>query len=275
MDATNGNLGGPRMRTTPPEKLRTLSPARPASARPTLSVVMPAYNEEEAIEAAVRDIWEGVLPYVPDSELIVVNDGSLDRTGEILDELAATDCRLRVIHKPNGGHGPALRTGLDASLGAFVFVLDSDRQIPLTAFPALWEAARFRDAAFGVRTDRQDARVRVALTAFIRLTLRGLFGASIPDANVPFKILRASAWAAARPFIPADSLAPSLFLAVFLVGSGYDVAQVRVPHLARETGTVSIRRWKLLKFCARGLGQLLALRARLRRSNGAVLPALR
>ena len=77
-------------------------------ARPTLSVVMPAYNEEAAIADAVRDVQTHVFPVVPDAELIVVDDGSRDRTGALLDDLAAREPRLRVLHQANAGHGPAL-----------------------------------------------------------------------------------------------------------------------------------------------------------------------
>jgi glycosyltransferase involved in cell wall biosynthesis len=241
------------------------TPVRPTN-RVTLSVVMPAYNEEGAIADAVRDVQEHVFPVVPDAELVVVDDGSRDKTGAILDGLADSEPRLRVIHKANGGHGPALRTGLDAASGEFVFLIDSDRQIPLTAFPPLWEAARTRDGAFGVRKTRHDARLRLILTAVIRTAIRPLLGVKIYDANIPFKVIRRSVWLRAEPLIPPDTLAPSLFLAVFARRAGYDVAEMEVPHKDRETGTVSIRRWKLLKFCARAFRQLLAFRSRLDRA---------
>lgn len=77
-----------------------------------LSVVMPAYNEEDGIEVAVQAVQVNVLDRVPNSELVVVNDGSRDGTGALLDRLASADPRVRVIHKANGGHGPAIMTGL-------------------------------------------------------------------------------------------------------------------------------------------------------------------
>lgn len=95
-----------------------------------LSVVMPAYNEEAAIEQALREVQRHVLTLIPGAEVIVVNDGSRDGTGLILDRLVAENSSLRVIHQPNGGHGRALRTGLDAARGEHVFLIDSDRQIP-------------------------------------------------------------------------------------------------------------------------------------------------
>lgn len=243
---------------------RPEQPPRDATARATaLSVVMPAYNEEEAIGDAVFEVAQIVLDAVPNSELVVVDDGSRDRTGEILDELAAREPRLRVIHQPNGGHGPALRTGLEHAQGDYLFLIDSDRQIPIEAFPVLWEAAQGRDGALGVRAQRHDPPFRLFLTRQVRRSLRLLFGVRLRDANVPFKIVRRSAWEAARPFIPEGTLAPSLFLAVFLAVRGMDVVEVEVPHKERETGVVSIRRWKLLKFCGKAFRQLLDFRRRI------------
>lgn len=232
---------------------------------PTLSVVMPAYNEEGAIEDAVAEVREWVLDRIAGAELIVVDDGSRDRTGAILDSVSASDPRVRVIHRQNGGHGPALRTGLEAARGERLFLMDSDAQIPLSAFAPLWDAvSNGRDAAFGVRARRQDPVLRLWLTRVIRRTLPLLFGVRLADANVPFKLMRRRLWDDARSLIPEDTLAPSLFLAVFAAARSYNVAELPVPHRERQTGVVSIRRWRLVKFCARALRQLLVFRRRLR-----------
>jgi dolichol-phosphate mannosyltransferase len=229
-----------------------------------LSVVMPAYNEADGITDAVLAVQRHVLDVVPESELVVVNDGSRDRTGEILDGIAGGDGRVRVIHKPNGGHGPAIMTGLSAARGTWVFLVDSDNQIPLEEFAPFWSAVSVgKDAAFGVRRVRHDAELRKLLTVVIRLALSMLFGVRLYDANVPFKLVRRSLWEEARALIPEGTLAPSLFLAVYAARRRASIAFIDVTHKDRETGTVSIRRWKLLKFCAKALQQLMAFRASL------------
>jgi glycosyltransferase involved in cell wall biosynthesis len=231
----------------------------------TLSVVMPAYNEEACIAHAVDEVRRCVLDHVRDAELVIVNDGSKDRTGPILDQIAATDSRIRVLHQANGGHGRALRAGLDAARGKYLFLIDSDRQIPLQAFAGLWEAAQGADGAFGVRVKRNDPSLRLLITRIIRHVVAMMFGAKIYDANIPFKVIRRQVWQEARRLIPEDTLAPSLFLAVFAVRTGCALAFREVPHRERATGVVSIRRWKLFKFCARALRQLVAFRWRLAR----------
>jgi dolichol-phosphate mannosyltransferase len=225
---------------------------------------MPAFNEAAGIEAAVREVLATVTA-VESVEVIVVDDGSGDGTGEILDELAREHEGLRVVHQANAGHGAALRTGIEAARGERLFLLDADRQIPLTAFPAVWSRAGGRDGAFGVRAVREDPPVRRALTWLVRLAIAALFGLRIADANAPFKVVRREVWREAARCIPRGTLAPSLFLAIYVRHRGLDVPDVEVPHRARATGAGSLPTLRLAKFCIRALGQLLALRARLGR----------
>lgn len=233
-----------------------------------LSVVMPVYNEEEAIEAALEDVRQNVLSRVAGAELVVVNDGSRDRTGALLDGAAAKDPRIRVIHQANAGHGGALIAGLGAARGDYVFLIDSDRQIPLADFPAAWAAVHAgHDAAFGVRRRRHDPAIRLYLSKVIRRSIQALFGVKMEDANVPYKLFRRVIWEEARAVIPNGTLAPSLFLAIVAARRGYNILQLDVQHRERNTGEVSIRRLKLLKFCARGFSQLLELRRRLSRGS--------
>lgn len=228
-----------------------------------LSVVMPVYNEQDAIVAAVAEVQRHVLDHVPGSELVVVNDGSRDGTGALLDGAAAKDPRVRVIHQKNTGHGGALMAALGAARGEYVFLIDSDRQIPMDDFPKAWrEIAAGRDAVFGVRRRRHDPVLRLYLTGVIRAAVRALFGVQLYDANVPYKLLRKSIWDEARPLVPDGTLAPSLFLAIIAKRRGHDIVELDVTHKERNTGEVSIRRMKLLKFCARGFSQMLTLRRR-------------
>ncbi len=239
-----------------------LMPNAPATT--PLTVAMPVYNEQDAVLFAVDDVQRNVLDIVQGSELVVVNDGSKDRSGPLLDEAAKKDDRVRVIHQKNRGHGGALMTALDAARGDYVLLIDSDRQISLESFAAAWaEIENGRDCVFGVRRKRHDPQIRLYLTKVVRLAVRLLFGVQIFDANVPFKLLRRSVWDEAHAYIPADTLAPSLFLAIFAKARGFNIAEIEVLHKERDTGVVSIRRFKLLKFSARAFRQLMSFRKRL------------
>jgi glycosyltransferase involved in cell wall biosynthesis len=253
-------MAGVRMATND-----TASP--PASPVRALSVVMPVYNEEAAIAQAVADVRTHVLDAVADSELVVVDDGSSDKTGVLLDEMARGDARMRVIHQANHGHGGALMTALQSARGAWLLLLDSDGQIPLDRFPETWSARTEHDAVFGVRRRRHDPPHRLWLSAMIRFAVARMFAVSLQDANAPFKLVRRSVWDSARACIPQGTLAPSLFLAIFARSRGFRTLEVDVVHRPRTTGTSSIRRWRLLKFCVTAFRQLLAFRACLRRGR--------
>ena len=226
---------------------------------------MPVYNEEGAIVAAVDEVRQYVLSLVPESELVVVDDGSRDGTGRLLDAAAASDPRIKVIHQPNGGHGAALLTGLKAATGDHLFLIDSDRQIPLDEFKAAWsEIVAGRDAVFGVRRRRYDPVLRLYLTRLVRHSVNMLFGINLHDANAPYKLFKRGIWTDVRECVPDGTLAPSLFLAIATKSRGYDIREIDVIHKERDTGEVTLRKFKLLKFCARGFGQMLGLIRRVR-----------
>jgi dolichol-phosphate mannosyltransferase len=235
------------------------------SETPRLSVIMPVYNEEGAIVSAVDEVQRHVLGLIPESELVVVDDGSRDATGRLLDDAAAKDARIKIIHQPNGGHGAALLTGLNAARGEYIFLIDSDRQIPLDDFKAAWtEMLAGRDAVFGVRRRRYDPVLRLYLSRLIRHSVNVLFRVQLSDANAPYKLFRRGIWSEARECVPDGTLAPSMFLAIVAKSRGYNILEVDVTHKERDTGEVTLRKFKLLKFCARGLRQMLGLIRRVR-----------
>jgi glycosyltransferase involved in cell wall biosynthesis len=221
---------------------------------------MPVYNEKDSIGEAVQEIQRIVLDLVPDSELIVIDDGSTDETKTVLQDLAQKDPRVHVVTQANGGHGAALRNGMQLAGGEYMLLVDSDRQIPIEAFSQLWPQAQTCDMVMGIRVVRHDPPTRIYLTKFVRQVVKALFGVSIRDANVPFKILKRSLWLDASPIIPEGSLAPSLFLAIFALRKKYNVILREVPHRERQSGVSSIRHFKLLRFCLKSFGQLLQFR---------------
>lgn len=229
-----------------------------------LTVVMPAYNEEEAITEAVSDIQKYILDRIKNSNFIVVNDGSKDSTGKILDEIASQDPRIQVIHQKNGGHGNALINGLNSANGEYLFMIDSDRQIPIEAFDSLWQNIQGRDGVFGVRRVRHDAPVRLQLTKVLRGIISLLFGVKLYDGNVPFKIVKNDIWKTAYSIMAENTIMPSYLLAIYMFYKKFNVAEIDVPHKDRMTGVVSIRKWSLFKFCIKGIIQIIDFRGRIR-----------
>jgi glycosyltransferase involved in cell wall biosynthesis len=95
---------------------------------PSVSVVMPAYNEEDIIETVARNCAEYLATVCEDYEVVIVNDGSKDRTGEILDKLHAENPRIVPVHQENKGYGGALQAAFKNASKEYIFFMDSDNQ---------------------------------------------------------------------------------------------------------------------------------------------------
>ncbi len=107
--------------------------------RPLISVIIPVYNGEKMIEKCIRSVF---VQKMEDMEIIAVNDGSTDRTGAILDSLAAEDSRLKVIHRKNGGAAAARNSGLDASRGTYIRFVDADDRLLENGIQPMADAAQ-------------------------------------------------------------------------------------------------------------------------------------
>ena len=90
---------------------------------PTVSILMPLYNAASTLEAAVSCIMGQIHE---NWELLLINDGSGDKSGEICDRLAGEDARIRVFHQENQGAGAARNRGIAAARGEFLLMLDAD-----------------------------------------------------------------------------------------------------------------------------------------------------
>lgn len=102
--------------------------------RPYLSIVVPAYNVEEYLPQCAESILGQTFQ---DFELLLVDDGSTDATGALCDKYAATDCRVRTIHKKNGGLVSARKAGLSEAAGKYVAYVDGDDWVAETMFEEL------------------------------------------------------------------------------------------------------------------------------------------
>ena len=148
----------------------------------TLSVVVPLFDERENLPTLYRRLSDSLSALGVEYELVFVNDGSTDRTPELLDRLAEDDPRVRPIHlSRNFGHQAAVTAGLELAKGDAVVVLDGDLQDPPEVIGSLLERWREGfDVVYAVRTKRKEGRLkRLGYFAFYRL-LRGLSELDIP-----------------------------------------------------------------------------------------------
>lgn len=106
---------------------------------PNISVIVPVYNVEQYLSSCLDSI---INQYFSDIEIILVDDGSKDRSGKICDEYAQKDKRIKVIHKQNGGLSDARNTGLRVASSELVGFVDSDDKIDLDYYQKLYSAIR-------------------------------------------------------------------------------------------------------------------------------------
>lgn len=153
--------------------------------------MLPAFDEEQSI----RDMVLGVCAHLEttsiDYEVIVVNDGSQDRTGEILDELSAEEPRVQHRrHRTTRGYGAALRTGFRTATRSHIFYMGSHGQIRIEDLPRLLALAGDRHIVSGYRRDRRDSLVRrLNARMFGGLVVPMLVGVRVKDLNCGFKLI--------------------------------------------------------------------------------------
>lgn len=231
-----------------------------------LSIVMPAYNEEDCIEKVVENWTDFLKRKFPNqaTTLIVINDGSKDRTGELLNAMAPTNSHLTVVNQPNGGHGNAVVNGYRKAVelqSEYVFQTDSDDQFVTDDFEKLWDKRRESKFILGYREIRHDASVRLLITRILRGTISAVYGTYILDSNIPFRLIEGNFLRKLLQQLPDPvPFAPNIFLAVMAKKSGQKLFDIPITHKDRETGTVSIVKWNLFKVSVRSFRELLRFR---------------
>lgn len=198
-----------------------------------------------------------------DYEIIIVDDGSIDRTGAIADRLAAENGRIRVVHHPvNGGYGAALQSGFRAATKELVFYTDGDGQFDLDELPPLLPLISRFDIVSGYRINRQDGWMR-KLNAFCwgRL-VRLLFDLPYKDIDCAFKLYRRSLFDGME-LLSTGALIDTEILAR-AKRKGCTITQVGVHHYPRIAGKATGAR---LSVILRAFRELLKLRKQIIHSD--------
>ena len=202
-----------------------------------ISVVLPAFNEEANVEEVVRNCVAYLEQRLPDYELLVVNDGSRDRTGEILDRLAVQLPRLRPLHHPqNRGYGAALRTGFGAATKRFVFYMDGDGQFDIHDLDRLLPLATDDDhIVTGFRIERRDPFLRrLNAKLFGNFLVRVMLGVRVRDLNCAFKLIPKKVFD--RITLESTGALINAEIYGYAVRRGFGIKEVGVHHYPRTAG---------------------------------------
>ncbi len=214
-----------------------------------LSLVIPAYNEEGSIASVVRALNKAFFPVEPSFEIIVVDNGSSDRTPAILVELSAEIPVLRTVRvEVNRGYGNGVIAGLRETTGDILGWVDADNQVRPEDVAAVYRAIRDgqADLAKARRGSRPESHFRAFQSSVFNLIFRSLFGGNFSDINAKPKLFRRSLWEVAHLssldfFIDAE-------LMIKAIRQRARVREVEVIWVIRTTGRSSVHFFAGIEF---------------------------
>jgi glycosyltransferase involved in cell wall biosynthesis len=208
-----------------------------APAPPGLSVFFPAYNDGGTIASLVISAIRAAREITPDFEVIVVNDGSQDRTREIVDELVRTYPEVRAVHHDrNRGYGGALRSGFATATREFVFYTDGDAQYDPSEMTQLWQAmGPGVDLVNGYKISRSDPLHRIIIGRVYHHLVKLLFGLRVRDVDCDFRLMRRAIFDTVT--LEKDSGVICLEMMKKIQDAGFAIAEMPVHHYHRTYGT--------------------------------------
>lgn len=200
-----------------------------------ISAVMPAYNEQDNIKSAVGKIDSFLKDNFKDYEIIVVNDGSVDETGRILERLSYKNKKLRVLHNiKNLGYGATLWRGLKAAKGELIFFTDSDLQFDIRQLARFLREIKNCDAVVGYRVKRSEGFMRAFNAWGWSMACRILLGIKYRDIDCAFKLIKGEYIKKIK--IISTGAAFSAELLYRLEQSGAKIVELPVKHFLRQKG---------------------------------------
>jgi len=207
---------------------------------PDVCAVFPVYNEAPLLPDLIGQAREALKSVGSRPKIVLVDDGSTDESGMIMQDFAANDPLLKlVIHDVNRGYGAAVKNGLAAADADYIFFSDSDLQFDLFQISRLTDALQGSEdqVAVGYRSPRADPWPRMLLGRFWTVLVRLTLGIKARDVNCAFKLMSRSARDALRLealTVEGPAINAALFHRWKLAGMGW--TEVPVSHLPRPAG---------------------------------------
>lgn len=240
-----------------------------------LYIIIPAYNEEENIESIIKD-WYPIIEKhngSMHSRLVIIDDGSKDRTYQIASKCADKLPLLTILTKPNGGHGSAVLFGYRYAIQShaqYIFQTDSDGQTSPDEFEQFWAARQGYGAVIGDRNDRKDGVMRKLIEKVLLFILKLIFHVKMPDSNSPYRLMKTEIVEKYISFLPKDYNLPNVMLTTFFIYYKEKVTFIQISFKAREKGTNSINLGKIIKIGWKALGDFMFFRKEMVRVNEGV-----
>lgn len=207
--------------------------------KPELSIIIPAYNEEENIEETVLRSEKAAGKYFRDFEIVVVDDASNDRTVEIVRELKNRVKNLRLIeHEENRGKAGALNTGFKTINGKYIFYTDADNQYNINKIKDLRKKITDADVVSGYRINKAISPFRKFASDTYNLIARIFLSVKARDIECAFKIFKADKLKEID--IESSGFMVETEILAKATRMGYKIIDYPVKHYPREVGETSV-----------------------------------
>jgi len=223
-----------------------------------LGLIMPIYNEAQSIEATVQR-WHVALDGLgAQYRLYLLDDGSTDGTGAILDRLAQLS-RIELVHKSNTGHGPTIFAGylMATNHCEWVFQCDGDDELGPEFLATFWNHRHDHDLIIGCRKGRRQSLLRKLFTVGAGTLVRCLFGSGIRDVNVPYRLMSGDILQRQLPCLGKSPVVPNILLSALSCRAGLRILELPVHFHAVAGRTSSIGGSKALPFAFRAFREII------------------
>jgi glycosyltransferase involved in cell wall biosynthesis len=206
--------------------------------KPSISLVLPAYNEADNIEPMVAEATPALEAVADDYEIIVVNDGSADDTSAVTRRVMETHPHVRLVEHPvNQGFGAAVFTGFTSAEKDWIFYTDADRQFVLSELERFVPHMEKADLIAGYRAPRRDPFMRVVYGKGWSTLCTLIFGYTVRDVDCGFKLFRRDIIEKLAPTIQSRGATFSIEWLVRAKRAGYRLAELPVTHRPRVAGS--------------------------------------
>jgi dolichol-phosphate mannosyltransferase len=215
-----------------------------------LYIVMPAYNEEANIFEIVRQ-WHAIAEKAGlNSRLVIFNDGSTDKTFEIMQRLKDEYSQFIPVTKVNSGHGSTCLFAYNYCINAnadFIFQTDSDGQTNPEEFWQFWDKRSDYDFVIGYRNKRQDGFSRIVVSRILKLLVWLIFGEIVKDCNTPFRLMNALKLKPLLKIIPDDFFLINVVISMLVVKRKEKHLWLPISFKPRQGGINSINLKRIIK----------------------------
>ena len=221
-------------------------------------IVIPIYNEEKIIEKVVNELIDKTLEF--DIKIILINDGSKDETKKKIEKFKDTK-NIVVVNKQNEGHGKTISYGYEYAIKSdcdYIFQIDSDDQFYTEDIKLFLKEDFNENLIIGERKKRKDKLIRLIITNLMKFIIFIFHGVLVKDANSPFRLIKKSFLSKNINRIK-NSIIPNILISI-IAAKDKSLKFIVVGHKERETGEVSIKKWKLFSFCLKSLNEIICFK---------------